>query len=110
MKSPPFHAIFRPLTTGVAALLLLPPGCGLGYTPPPAPTSPALTATEQARLVRGHAIHQAKCATCHAFVDPSGYSERELRERIFPVMARKSELDPAARQAVLDYLIAVRQP
>lgn len=92
------------------ALLLLPPGCGQGYPPPPAPISPGRPATDQARLVRGHAIHQAKCATCHAFVDPSGYSERELRERILPVMARKAGLSPDERQAVLDYLLAVRAP
>lgn len=75
---------------------------------PPAPTGEFLTRSQSSPevLQRGFAVHQEKCAKCHNFVHPAGYSADELTHRIMPEMARKSKLNKADEQAVLAYLLA----
>lgn len=96
----------RHLLAGVA-ILLLPVACGRGFAPPPVPVG-SRPAEEQARLELGHEVHQAKCATCHLFVDPASYDPADLRDEIIPMMGRKAGLSSAEKQAVLDYLLVVR--
>ena len=94
-----------------AAVLLLPVGCGMmGYQSPP--VSPALQKYSKATstmLERGYVVHQAKCAKCHPFENPADYTPEELRSDVMPAMARKSKLDAADEEAVLEYLLAARQ-
>ncbi len=94
-----------------AAALLLPVGCGMmGYQAPV--VSPAMkkySKASSAVLERGCVVHQAKCAKCHPFEDPARYTPDELRNEVMPPMARKSKLDAADEQAVLEYLLAARQ-
>ena len=94
-----------------AAALLFSAGCTMvGYQSPP--VSPALRKHSKATpavLERGYVVHQAKCAKCHPFEDPAKYTPDELRNDVMPPMARKSKLDAADEQAVLEYLLAARQ-
>lgn len=93
-----------------AAVFLLPVGCGMmGYQAPA--VSPAMkkhSRVSTAMLERGFAVHQAKCAKCHPFEDPANYTPEELRSEVMPAMARKSKLDAADEEAVLEYLLAAR--
>lgn len=92
---------------GVAALLL-PSACESGYSPPQVPPQPATqSAATHASLSRGYSIHQAKCANCHAFEDPSKYSERELKNDILPRMSRLAKLTDNEQDAVRAYLLSV---
>lgn len=94
-----------------AAALLFSAGCTMvGYQSPP--VSPAMrkySKANSALLERGYVVHQAKCAKCHPFEDPARYTPDELRTEVMPPMARKSKLDAADEQAVLEYLLAARQ-
>jgi len=97
----------RLLLAGGAALVL-PVGCGMGFDPPPAPVA-GRPAAEQARLNLGYETHRAKCAACHPFVNPAAYSPEKLRAEVMTEMGSKAGLSAAQRQAVLDYLLAVRR-
>jgi mono/diheme cytochrome c family protein len=91
------------------AIVAITPCCGPSYVAPP--VTAALAQRSKApvsELQRGHEVHQAKCAKCHAFEDPADYGVAELRDEIMPVMARKAKLDSADEKAVLAYLLAVR--
>lgn len=100
----------RHAVIGVAALLV-PVACSVtGYQAPP--VSPAMMSHSRATaavLGRGFSVHQAKCGKCHPLEDPANYSPEELRYDVMPTMARKSKLDAADAQAVLEYLLAARQ-
>jgi mono/diheme cytochrome c family protein len=99
--------IRRYLLAGLAALLL-PPSCNSGFSPPPVlPPPPTRSAETHASLIRGYSIHQAKCANCHAFENPSKYSKVELRDNILPRMSRMAKLTSEEQDAVLAYLISV---
>lgn len=97
----------RHFLTGLAGLVL-PASCDPGYVPPPVPQAGAGGAPSQ--LATGYAIHQAKCANCHAFADPAAFAPQDLSTRVMPTMARKAQLTAAEQQAVLAYLLAVRKP
>ena len=97
-------------TLAVVAVALLPGACAPGYMAPPvSPQLVKLSRSPATELERGHAIHQAKCAKCHAFEDPAGYPVDELTEDIMPEMARKSKINAADEKAVLAYLLAARK-
>ena len=99
--------LHRYLPVGGAALLL-PSACDSGYRPPQVPPQPATqSAATHASLTRGYSIHQAKCANCHAFQDPSKYSEVELKNNILPGMSRQAELTDDEQDAVLAYLLSI---
>lgn len=90
--------------------MLLPGSCAPAWNAPP--VSAPLMAFSQApvsRVERGYQIHQAQCAKCHPYEDPARYDPVKLANEIMPVMARKSNLDKADEQAVLDYLLAARR-
>ena len=94
---------------GVAVSLLV-FSCAPGFTAPP--VSPQLVKTSpapQSRLERGYQVHQAKCAKCHPFENPTDYEVGELTLEIMPAMARKAKLEPADSEAVLAYLLAARK-
>jgi hypothetical protein len=96
----------RYLPAGVAALLL-PSACDSGYRPPQVPPQPATrSAATHASLTRGYSIHQAKCANCHTFQDPSKYSKVELKKNILPRMSRQAGLTDDEQDAVLAYLLS----
>ena len=72
------------------------------------PPQPTIHSSEtHATLIRGYSIHQAKCANCHAFENPSKYSKVELRDNILPRMSRMAKLTAEEQDAVLAYLISV---
>ena len=101
--------VIRPLLTGVAVTLLI-CSCGPAYLAPPVtPKLVKVSRSPVSSLNRGYEVHQAKCAKCHSFQDPSDFEIEELTEEIMPDMARKSKLDPADEKAVLHYLLAARQ-
>lgn len=94
---------------GVAAACLA-NSCGPGYAAPPVNQELVrVSKTPAFRLERGYVVHQAKCAKCHPFENPADYSPEELTFDIMPTMARKSKLDEADSQAVLEYLLAARR-
>ncbi len=101
--------VMRHTLAGVA-LALLPGSCAPGYMAPPvSPQLAKLSRSPATELERGYAIHQAKCAKCHAFEDPAKYDVMELTEDIMPEMARKSKIDTVDEKAVLAYLLAARK-
>ncbi len=61
------------------------------------------------QMTQGHAIHQKKCANCHAFENPANYSGTDLTNKIIPRMAAKAKLTATEKEAVLAYLLAIRQ-
>jgi mono/diheme cytochrome c family protein len=102
------RAPFRHHLLVAAAALMLPPSCNSGYSPPQVPPQPASQSAEaHASLLRGRSIHQAKCATCHAFEDPAKYSEGELTDHILPRMSRLAKLTDNEQDAVRAYLLSV---
>ncbi len=54
-------------------------------------------------------LYNAKCAKCHKFHDPAGYSASEWQDWMFK-MSRKSKLKPAQEQLLTRYLEAFRKP
>jgi len=87
---------------------MLPPSCNSGSSPPqvqPQPTNQSAEAL--ASMIRGRSIHQAKCANCHAFEDPSKYSEGKLKNDILPRMSRLAKLTDNEQDAVRAYLLSV---
>ena len=101
------HRARRVLSAAAGALLIV--SCGQNYVAPPVSALVKAPASRTAQLERGYAIHQLKCAKCHAFEDPRNYSGEELRTDIMPVMARKSKLSPGDSEAVLAYVLAARE-
>jgi hypothetical protein len=94
----------------VFVLLSLLGACAPGYLPPPVSPQLAKFSSEPTNeLQRGHLIHQAKCAKCHAFENPADYDADEWADEIMPKMAKKSKLSFADESAVLAYLLAARQ-
>lgn len=101
------HYILVGMLLGVSALVL-PASCNSGYSPPQVPPQPpGHSAMTEVSLNLGRSIHQAKCANCHSFQDPSKYSKAKLREDILPRMSRKAKLTDNEQDAVLAYLISV---
>ena len=101
--------IIRRAFSGVA-VCLLPGACAPGYVAPPvSPQLVKISRSPATELERGYAVHQAKCAKCHAFEDPAKYGIDELRHDITPEMARKSKIDTVDERAVLAYLLAARK-
>lgn len=101
--------VVRHTLAGVA-ILLLPTSCGPGYQAPPVDSLLVkMTRTPVSQLERGYIIHEAKCAKCHPFEDPAKYSVEDLTFDIMPSMARKSKIDAADEEAVLEYLLAARK-
>lgn len=97
-------------TLAGAAIVLVPGSCAPAWNAPP--VSAPLMAFSKApvsKIERGYQIHQAQCAKCHPFEDPAHYDPVELADDIMPEMARKSNLNKADEQAVLDYLLAARR-
>lgn len=100
----------RHLSAGVAVLMLL-WSCDPGFIPPPvSPQAAARAGVAPSPLASGYAIHQAKCANCHPFVDPSAYGPAQLTNEVLPPMARKAQLTATEQEAVLAYLLSVRKP
>ena len=100
----------RHLFAGVAVLMLL-WSCAPGFIPPPvSPQSAARAGAAPSHLASGYVIHQAKCANCHPFVNPSAYGAAQLTNEVVPRMARKSQLTATEQEAVLAYLLSARQP
>lgn len=92
------------------ALGLVVAACAPGFIAPPVtPELASRSRTPAATLARGYALHEAKCAKCHAYENPANYPLDELRDEIMPSMARKSKLAPAEAEAVLAYLLAARE-
>lgn len=84
--------------------------CAPGYVAPPVSPQLAVAAkAPQTKLERGYALHQMKCAKCHAFEDPTDHSREDWVEDIMPEMAQKAKLDSADADAVLAYVLAVRE-
>ena len=107
--SPKVDRVVRHTLAGVA-ILLFPASCGPGYQAPPVNAQLVkIAGIPVSQLERGHLIHQAKCAKCHPFEDPAQYSADDLTFDIMPTMARKSKIDVADEQAVLEYLLAARK-
>ncbi len=104
---PTLPAACRVLTSAAGALLIV--SCGQSYIAPPVASLPKGTASRTAQLERGYAIHQLKCAKCHAFEDPRKYGVNELRTDLMPVMVGKAKLSPADSDAVLAYVLAARE-
>ena len=97
----------RSIVVGVAAVLSF-ASCNSGYHPPQVPRQPTSQSVEvHARLIRGYSIHQAKCANCHAFEDPSKYTKVELKDNILPRMSRLAKLTSEDEGEVLAYLLSV---
>lgn len=110
MKARPSLSDIPKLLPAALAVAIVQASCGPGYQAPPVDHQLAKIArTSVSRLERGYVVHQAKCAKCHPFEDPADYGPVELRAEIMPEMARKSKLDMADQEAVLAYLLAVRQ-
>jgi mono/diheme cytochrome c family protein len=104
VKLRPAHPLLAAL-----AVVMLPIACA-AFKPPAPPQSPATSSAQTAQLTAGYAIHQAKCANCHAFVNPAKYDPAELTNKLLPKMARKAGLSPTEQQAVAAYLLAIRKP
>ena len=97
----------RSIVVGAAALLSF-ASCDSGYSPPQVPPQPTTQSAEvHARLTRGRSIHEAKCANCHAFEDPSKYTKGELKDHILPRMSRLAKLTSEEEGEVLAYLLSV---
>lgn len=106
---PVVSRILRRTLVGVA-IVLLPLSCGPAYIAPPVdPQLARISRAPVSLLERGYVIHQAKCAKCHPFENPANYSPEALTFDIMPVMARKSKIDQADKEAVTAYLLAARQ-
>lgn len=99
-----------PPAIAAVTVALLAESCSPVYTAP-AVTAPLvkISSTPKTQLERGYSVHQAKCAKCHPFENPTAYEVDELTHEILPEMARKAKLAPADQQAVLAYLLAVRR-
>jgi len=100
----------RATRAAASVLLLLIFSCSPSYQTPP--LSPSLIQASRApvsQLERGYVVHQAKCAKCHGFENPADYSIADLTHDIIPDMAQKSKLNLADQNAVLAYLLAVRE-
>jgi cytochrome c553 len=59
-------------------------------------------------LAAGRKLYVAKCAKCHKFYEPKGYSQPEW-DRWMSLMSRKSKLKPAQEKELSDYLDAYRR-
>ena len=113
MKPNPAHPvvgrILRRTLAGVASVLL-PLSCGPAYIAPPVDKHlTGVSRSPVSLLERGYSIHQAKCAKCHPFENPANYSPEALTFDIMPVMARKSKIDQADKEAVTAYLLDARE-
>jgi hypothetical protein len=98
----------RHILAGMAVPMLV-LACKPVYVPPPVPQQSAqITGARKGLLTQGHAIHQRQCGNCHAFENPANYARTELTKRILPVMAHKAGLTASESEAVLAYLLAVR--
>lgn len=84
------------LFLGAGAVLA---GCAT-FAPPP----PALSADGEP----GREVYLRRCANCHRFYHPAAYTPARWREWM-EIMAEKSRLDPAERQAVEAYLNPLRE-
>jgi cytochrome c5 len=58
-------------------------------------------------LQKGHAIYTGACTKCHGTKDVTVYTEPKLLE-IVDVMAAKSNLIPAEKQALIRFAVGVR--
>lgn len=94
----------------ISALFLPLPSCAPAFNPPAPDVVLARHPQSSPDLVRrGYTVHQEKCGKCHGFEDPARYSASDLAGRIIPEMSRKSKLETADQEALLAYLIAVRE-
>jgi mono/diheme cytochrome c family protein len=106
------RAVARVLLQAIAGgtLVLAAGSCGPGYVAPPVSREMVKSSrAPHSMLERGFVVHEAACAKCHPFEDPSKYDVSRFTHEIMPEMARKSKLEPVDAQAVLVYLLAARQ-
>lgn len=58
-------------------------------------------------LLKGHSVYTGACTRCHGTKDITVYTEEKLF-RIVDVMAKKADINPQEKQALLRFAIGVR--
>ena len=58
-------------------------------------------------LKKGHSVYTGACTKCHGTKDVTVYTESKLLE-IVDVMAKKAEITPEEKQALIKFAIGVR--
>ena len=81
---------------------------GISEVPNPTPEMASRSGKSLDRLQQGHVIYMLKCAECHGYILPKSLDIEDW-EYAMPEMIRHAGLDRADENAVLDYVIAVKQ-
>ena len=81
------------------------------FQPVPVLTSEAASAAgiSAQEVTDASQLYVVKCAKCHKFYNPDGYSQRDW-EMWMRKMSRKSKLKPAQEELLRRYLGAFREP
>ena len=81
---------------------------GISEVPNPSAEMASRSGTALPTLQRGHEVYMLKCGECHAYMIPEDLFEDEWEDAV-PRMIRHAGLPSRDEQAVLAYVLAVKQ-